>query len=80
LVLFLAHGSIELFRAASATTAFHLEKSCAHILLGEHPVSTRVPYDLEVVLHLTRGDGESRPFVKAERHATWRGMVDLDPG
>jgi hypothetical protein len=47
-------------------------------LLGDQPMSGLVPHDLEAQLHLACDDGESRSFTEAERHATWRAMMQSE--
>jgi hypothetical protein len=47
-------------------------------LLGDQPMSGLIPHDLEAQLHLACDDGEPRSFTEAERHATWRAMMQSE--
>jgi hypothetical protein len=47
-------------------------------LLDDQSVSGLVPYDLEAQLHLVCDDGEPQSFTEAERHATWRAVMQSE--
>jgi hypothetical protein len=47
-------------------------------LLYDQPVPGLAPHDLEAQLHLACDDGEPRSFAKAERHAAWRAVMQLE--
>jgi hypothetical protein len=47
-------------------------------LLGDQLLSGMAPHDLEAQLQRVCDDGESRPFVEAERHAAWRAAMQSE--
>jgi hypothetical protein len=47
-------------------------------LLSDQPVSGLVPHDLEAQLHLVCDDGEPQSFAEAERHTTWRAVMQSE--
>jgi hypothetical protein len=47
-------------------------------LLGDQPMLGLDPHDLEAQLRLACDDGEPRSFTEAERHTTWRAVMQSE--